>query len=92
MVTYTPWWQGFPAAVVDVKSKDPAYPHITIVTKAEAERGEEEDEGWLFIVVDAETIDRELTRKTIAEAIGVKLEDVHLEHEDEDEGIIQDEP
>jgi len=99
MVTYRPWLQALPAEFVDVKSQNPAYPHITIVTKAEAERGGvEEDDGWLFIVVDAETIDVELTCKTIAEAIGVKLEDVRLENEfdeneaEDDEGVIFDEP
>ena len=93
MVTYRPWLQSFPANLVDVKSVDEAYPHITFVTRKEFERaGEEEDEGWLFIVLDVEIIDLETTRKAIAEAIGVKPEDVIIEDDEEDEGVIIDEP
>lgn len=58
-------------------------PHITLMTKANAEACGEENgdgsDGWLDIVVDAPAIDIETARRTIAGALGINARDVAIE-------------
>jgi hypothetical protein len=60
----------FPGQGMDFGSQDPKFPHVTIVTR-KTHTVDEEDEGWLYIVVEADAIDEELAKRTIANAIGV---------------------
>lgn len=68
----------FPGQGMDFGSQDRRFPNITIVTR-KAHTVEEEDEGWLYIVVEADAIDEELARQTIAKAIGVPFDEIQIE-------------
>lgn len=70
-------WEDF------ICADETAAPHITLMTKANAEVCGEENgdgsDGWLDIVVDAPAIDLELARRTIADALGITADDVVIE-------------
>ncbi len=68
---------GLPAQFQDFYSESAEYPNITLVTQ-KTSSPEEEDEGWLFIIIDVKEIDEDIARKAIAEAITLKPEEIEL--------------
>jgi len=76
---------AFPCPWEDFLSLNPAVPHITLMTRANADEDgypdpDDPDDGWLDIVVDVPFIDDDVARLAIADALGIdNPEDIHIE-------------
>lgn len=74
---------SFPDSSKDFYSVDKRYPCITLRTREDA-REEEDGTAWLFRVLDVEMITEAVAREAIAEAIGLKGEEIELREDDLD--------
>lgn len=75
---------SLPAPWEDFFSEDARYPHVTIVTRAEADDFPPDvpviDDGFLDIVVDVDVIDLDVARLALADALGIdNPEDIVIE-------------
>lgn len=75
-----------PASFCDFTSHNhPVYPHFTLMTREDAERGGVEDDdgsnGWVDLVLDVPAIDESTARSVIAARLGVPVEQIELVQE-----------
>ena len=75
---------ALPAPWEDFFCVEPTHPHITLMTRANADEcgGEYGDgsDGWLDIIVDTDTICEDIARLAIADALGIdNPEDIVIE-------------